>query len=632
MSAWLRFLRHYGPIPRNDNMYDETIQRSARRQKIAPIEFEHPMQDVVLQCFDRRTVDPVSVILTGTAGDGKTHLCRQVWRALNGDEKAWASDDPLLSLQFAYPKDRKAWPNSDDFSLYRSVTVHFLRDLSGWVPQGGAVWETDKEALLLRFCQSILTHDGDEIFLIAANDGTLLETWRKLPQTEEVRRTRELFEDLLVKEHQGKEGVRLRFFNLSHSNSAELFDRALNAFLSHPSWEELRQQSGEENQLFGPKCPIRRNLELLGGALVRERLRSLLELCDHNGLHVPIRQILLLLTNAVLGHPDVKDCLMTPADVPKIIADDTVSKASVYNNIFGGNLPEIRRLDVTVFDYLERFQIGHESSSRVDNILIFGEGDEHLGVYFDELVAQDPFYGADARFYAAKRQYIEGSNESGEQSQEFLDLLIGQRRGIFFKISKAQEQELSLWELTVFKFAGEYLESVAGVLKRAGSVKRPILSRLIKGMNRVFTGMLMNSDRELFLATSGNNSQAKVSRILLERVSVDPNKGEKVTLLYDAESGNVLLCVFFAPDLQVAFDLTLIRYEFLSRIAMEGALPASFSKECYEDLLAFKSQLIAMHMKRQERDGVVQGPSVRLGLLALTDQGMPDPRYVEVIP
>jgi hypothetical protein len=47
----------------------------------------------------------------------------------------------------------------------------------------------------------------------------------------------------------------------------------------------------------------------------------------------------------------------------------------------------------------------------------------------------------------------------------------------------------------------------------------PILSRLIKGLNRVFTGMLINSDRELFLATSGNNSQAKVSRILVERLA-----------------------------------------------------------------------------------------------------------------
>jgi hypothetical protein len=632
MSAWLRFLRQYGPIPRNDNMYDETIQRSARRQKIAPIAFEHPMQDLVLQCFDRRTVDPVSVILTGTAGDGKTHLCRQVWRILKGDENAWASDNPHLSLEFPYPKDRKAWPESTDPSLYRSVTVHFIRDLSGWVPQGGAEWEPHKEALLLGLCRSIVCADGDEIFLIAANDGTLLESWRKLPQTDEVIRARALFEDLLVAEQQEQAGVRLKFFNLSRSNSAELFDRALKAFLSHPGWEALRLQAAADNELFGAKCPIRRNLDLLSGDLVRSRLRALLELCDHNGLHVPLRQILLLLTNAVLGHPDVKDSLMTPADVPKIIAAGTVSKASVYNNIFGGNLPEIRRLDVTVFDYLERFQIGYETSARVDNILIFGEGDENLGGYFDQLIAQDPFYGADSRYYAAKQHYIEGTDESGAQSQEFLQLLIGQRRGMFFKIRPEQEAELNLWELTVFKFAGEYLDSVASVLKRGAVVKRPILSRLIKGLNRVFTGMLINSDRELFLATSGNNSQAKVSRILVERVSVDPNKGEKVALHYDASSGSVLLCVYFAPDLQVPFNLTLIRYEFLSRIAMEGALPASFSKECYEDLLALKSQLIATHTKRQERDGAVQGPAVRLGLLALTEQGMPDPRYVEVIP
>jgi hypothetical protein len=443
---------------RNDNMYDETIQRSARRQKIAPIEFEHPMQDLVLQCFDRRTTDPVSVILTGTAGDGKTHLCRQVWKILKGDDKAWASDNPHLSLEFAYPKDGKAWPQSDDSALYRPVKIHFVRDLSGWAPQGGAEWEPAKEALLLGFCRSMLTADRNEIFLIAANDGTLLESFRKLTQTDDVKRARELFEDLLVKERQEHAGVRLKFFNLSRANSAELFDRALHAFLGHPGWEELRQQVAGENELFGPKCPIRHNLELLNTDLVRERLRSLLELCDHNGLHVPIRQILILLTNAVLGHPDAKDHLMVAADVPRIIAAGTVSKASLYNNIFGGNLPEIRRLDVTVFDYLERFQIGHETSNRVDNILIFGEGDEHLGVYFDQLVAQDLFYGADSRFYAAKQQYIEGTDESGEQSQEFLQLLTGQRRGMFFKIAKGHEEELNLWELTVFKFAGEYLE------------------------------------------------------------------------------------------------------------------------------------------------------------------------------
>jgi hypothetical protein len=154
----------------------------------------------------------------------------------------------------------------------------------------------------------------------------------------------------------------------------------------------------------------------------------------------------------------------------------------------------------------------------------------------------------------------------------------------------------------------------------------------VKGLNRVFTGMLINSDRELYLATSGNYSQAKVSRILVERISVEPSKGEKVVLRYDESNGRVLLSVFFAPDVSADFNLTLIRYEFLSRIALEGALPASFSKECYEDLLAFKSQLIAAYARRQAKEQAPAVSTIGLNLLALTDQGMPDPRFVEIVP
>ncbi|MBI4524598.1 MAG: hypothetical protein HY695_12390 [Deltaproteobacteria bacterium] len=629
---WLRFLRHYGPVPRNDNMYDETVQRSARRLGIAPIEFEHPMAARVVNCFDKNATDPVSVILTGTAGDGKTHLCRQVWKALNGNDDDWALDSPYLTLKWLYPKDRKAWPESHDPKLYREVKIHFIRDLSGWAPQQGAEWEPEKEQLLQNFCHSLFNPDTDEIFLIAANDGQLVESWRRLHETDDVKRARQVFEDLLVEDRQEQPGVRLQFFNLSRTNSAELFDRAVQAFLNHPGWEELKEVVSRENEVFGPNCPIRRNYELLQTSLVQSRLRSLLELCDYNGLHVSIRQVLLLLTNAVLGHPDVKDHLMIPADVPKIIAAGTVSKASLYNNTFGGNLSEIRRNGITIFDYLERFQIGTETSNRVDNILIFGEGDENLGTYFDRFIAKDDFYGADARFYAAKREYIEGTDESEERAQEFLEMLVSQRRGLFFKVPKQEEMDLNLWELTVFKFAGEYLDSVLGALKQSGVVKRPILLRLVKGLNRVFTGMLINSDRELYLATSGNYSQAKVSRILVERVSVEPSKGEKVILRHDASSGRVVLSVYFTPELFTDFNLTLIRYEFLSRIALEGALPASFSKECYEDLLAFKSQLIAAYMKRQAKEQVIAGSTIGLNLLTLTEQGMPDPRFVEIVP
>jgi len=187
---WLQFLRQYGPVTRNDNMYDETIQRSACRAKAEPILFEHPVQKEVVGCFDQPNCDPVSVILTGTAGDGKTHLCRQVWNALNGDPDAWASDDPYLSLLYAYPKDRKEWPTTDDPELYRQVTIHFIRDLSGWAPQQGLDWDPEKEKLLQRLCESLFDPTVDEVFLIAANDGQLIESWRRLGDTPEVLRAR----------------------------------------------------------------------------------------------------------------------------------------------------------------------------------------------------------------------------------------------------------------------------------------------------------------------------------------------------------------------------------------------------------------------------------------------------------
>src|SRR5690606_5442122 len=113
------------------------------------------------------------------------------------------------------------------------------------------------------------------------------------------------------------------------------------------------------------------------------------------------------------------------------------------------------------------------------------------------------------------------------------------------------------------------------------------------------------------------------SRILIERVSVDPSKGEKIILRYEEASGRVLLSVYFAPDNLVDFDLTLIRYEFLSRIAIEGALPASFSKECYEDLLALKSRLIAAYTKRQSQEEAAEGSTISLTLLSLSEQGTP---------
>ncbi len=607
-------------------MYDETIIRSARRYKLKPIEFKHPFQDGVVANFT--SSDPVSVVLTGTAGDGKTHLCRQVWKQLKGDDQDWAGDNPYLSLNFDYPKDPAR--ALDDSGTTRKVTIHFIRDLSGWSPQQGSTWNPEQKKLLLKFSRSLFDPNFDEIFLIAANDGQLIDSWARLEETQHVLQERQAFEDLLVEDLNEIRGVRLKLFNLSRGSSVELFNEALNALLNHDGWQELLSGDPAENEVFGKNCPIRKNYELLKTQLVKTRLRNLIELCECNGFHTPIRQILILLSNAILGHPEVKDFLMVPGDVPKVIANGTVCKASLYNNIFGGNLPENRRTAITIFDYFDRFQIGNETTNRIDNILIFGEDDEQLKEYFQKFILSDTFYGVSKYYANAKKQYIEGSDEDETQKNEFIEFLKTQRRGLFFKIGLEEEEELRLWDLTVFKFAGEYLKCLVEPLKKKEPIKRGLYSKIIKGLNRIFSGMFVNSDRELILATSGNNSQAKICRILGSTISVAPNKGEKIVFQMLDGTNKVQIIFYFSANDFVEFPINLIRYEFLARVGGdEGALPSNFSRECYEDILSLKSQLLKKF--RHLNPAIVRDRILEINTFSLNDQGLPEVHPIEVM-
>src|SRR5687767_15407825 len=53
-------------------------------------------------------------------------------------------------------------------------------------------------------------------------------------------------------------------------------------------------------------------------------------------------------------------------------------------------------------------------------------------------------FRSDDSYYAAQRDYVEGAEEDETRNREFLELLISQRRGLFFKIPVEQEEELRL--------------------------------------------------------------------------------------------------------------------------------------------------------------------------------------------
>jgi hypothetical protein len=140
------------------------------------------------------------------------------------------------------------------------------------------------------------------------------------------------------------------------------------------------------------------------------------------------------------------------------------------------------------------------------------------------------------------------------------------------------------------------------------------------GLNRIFTGLLLDQDNRLCLATSGTHSQARVSRILNGEIDVSkPRYGEYVSVeLSREEPYHPQFVVSFGNSEPERFDLTLTRFEFVMRVA-DGALPTSFSKECFEDIAAFKTQLVeALH---QLEHGLVQVQPTSFRILRVGPSG-----------
>lgn len=258
-----------------------------------------------------------------------------------------------------------------------------------------------------------------------------------------------------------------------------------------------------------------------------------------------------------------------------------------YRNVFGENLSPRRAEKTELFRKLNSFGIGSETSNRVDDLLVYGADDPDLRATFETLVLSDPVYGGTAAYIRAQRDYLEGSETSAKDA--FLPMLRSQRQRLFFTLPENHAAQIELWDLTVFRYGGTYLDLIRR-LNSKEQLPRGVMPLIMRGLNRVFTGMLVQNQDELVLATSGSHSQSETSPLLDEMISVPRQGGEEVALIPGGKDGAALrVRVARGEDPKpVVLNLTPTRFEFLGRVA-EGALPSSFSLECHEDLLMFKA-------------------------------------------
>jgi len=317
----------------------------------------------------------------------------------------------------------------------------------------------------------------------------------------------------------------------------------------------------------------------------------LARLADASGFHMPIRGILCLLVNAILGHPDAKGRVIRPQKGIEQVVAKPAYRAALHRTLFGEHLTSATRHRREVYRFLSLLQVGLETSNDLDELLVFGACDDELNEQYRSIVCADPCSQRNPHFEAMCRTYIRG-DLGADEMQLFLQELASERRRLFLTASEDELDKLGLWDTTVFHHAGRYLSELLEPLHQGRTTSLDLTRRIVAGLNRIWTGLLL-ADRadELYLCTGLDRTTATQSDILRQQIDVFGTDGSAVRISLAKNS--------LYPQVEIEcrervfrFDLTLGRFEFLCRVA-EGAMPNTFSREYAEDFSMLKQRCLA---------------------------------------
>lgn len=572
-EKWIRLLRAYCPGAENEAMQAEHVDRLAQSLGIPKLAFEHPARRLLLECFPTTTGVFRNVVLTGTAGEGKTSLCFDLVFQLTGNPAQAVNGVEHVKVE------TPAGP--------RRLTL--IYDVTAWRKRTDGRISQDDVALLERMARSAF-ETSDDYFVLAVNDGQMHELFRALPANapESIRKLETSLIGLHAR-HECDAGARLRLVNLSTVPSERIMELCLAAVLDRAEWACFEEEP--ENPLFSPSFSLARNFRTLNTPETRAKLMMLARVADVTGHHLPIRGVLCMLCNALLGHPDAKDRVVRPGpEVNALVKAGSANKAAFHRNLFGENLTVTSRKKREIYRFLAMLHIGEETTNNLDELFIFGARDPELRPAFDELVAADPYQQRNPDFDAVLRRYIRGDITTDDETRTFLSELSAERRRIFVQASAVQFHKYALWKMTVFHHAREFLEEVVAPIEAGKAPTRLNLRKLASGLNRIWTGLLLSEHaNEVYLTTGLDLTTSAVSDVFLSQVELDSEPAGLEVVR--RKVGSAPEVVLRANGREFRFALTLQRFEFLCRVA-DGAMPSSFSRESCADFMSLKQRCL----------------------------------------
>ena len=93
---WIKLLRGYGPLAGNNATEAENVDSYTKLLKMERLSFRHPARDQLdARLLNVAAEQRPTILITGTAGDGKTTLCYEILTILTGSKPASMAPDGI---------------------------------------------------------------------------------------------------------------------------------------------------------------------------------------------------------------------------------------------------------------------------------------------------------------------------------------------------------------------------------------------------------------------------------------------------------------------------------------------------------------------------------------------------------
>ncbi|MBZ7977786.1 hypothetical protein AVBRAN12654_03205 [Campylobacter sp. RM12654] len=554
MSGLIKFLSGYLlSKSANANSFDDTIIKEYRKYGIDEINIDTINIDEIIKIF---TNNPKHIIISGSAGDGKTYILRKIYTTLNGCIDGWSDNGNPAKIKTT------------------NYTIVFIKDFSQ---------EESKKEIL----NKLKTKTQNEYYFIAANDGILLDS---LEECGEIGLRNEILNAI---ENYAQNDL-FYFWHLSSLGSAFKIEKIIEVILNRFKKYEVDCPSLSDDSIF---CPIHENIKEL--EKIKEQVVSLIKQCDYNHNFITTRKLFDLVANAILGvkkyqknerklqyFESCEEAINAMKNKPKL-------DACIYNNLFGENLNNVEDSKYKHYNYLQEFKIGYETNNTIDDFLMYG--DIKNNYLYAKLL--DNKYITFENFYKIKDSFFNSNNDNKEQIQnELFSSLNFFKKFLFFR--KIKQNGLDFNDLSIYHHKESYENNIIFKLDKIKDenkldIDSDIISELSSGLNRVFTGALLEaSGGEIFIVKNFVKTNHKHSNELFIKISVDDleiiSKFKKDSVSSDYVPK--IFLKFSSYNAELMLDLHM--FEFLMRVA-NGMLPISFSREYYERVIGFKTKIIS---------------------------------------